>query len=212
MLPAAIVQFLPMPDGGHNWCYSQTSSMSDEQHGRIRLHETRYIRRLSLRWLHSGSWFTIAMGLSVNGVIALGIHYNVLNQERWYQYLGPLFLCIIGFPLGHMALVEIFNSVHLTLRKQQLQLRQGPIPTGIPRDLEVAQIQQFFAAEKDKVDMIGESITTYVLWVVLKNGKRIQLLDNLLGGQEAHFVEKCLESWLRIEDQPVPGEIPKDRT
>ena len=50
---------------------------------------------------------------------------------------------------------------------------------------------------------------SYSVQAVIKNGETIELISGLPSKDAALFIEQEIEKYLKIEDEPVRGELPR---
>jgi hypothetical protein len=65
-------------------------------------------------------------------------------------------------------------------------------------------VGQLYCKEKPGKSNSGP---TYQLSVVLKDGRKKDLLSNLDSPEIGFYIEHQIESWLNIQDRPVRGEL-----
>ncbi|MBI3926660.1 MAG: hypothetical protein HY319_14050 [Armatimonadetes bacterium] len=162
---------------------------------------------------------------------------QLVMQRRWFTpaILGLLFFCIawdsflvfwysialtqddvpwimIVFPIGHLAvgvgltytvLCGFFNKTEIRVDSGSLQVRHAPLPWPGQVSVPSRDLDQLFAVEK-----IGsKGSRSYELCALLKDGRRVKLLDNASSSDEALYIEQQVEKHLHIADRRMPGEI-----
>jgi hypothetical protein len=92
----------------------------------------------------------------------------------------------------------------MEVNDKTFKVHHKPLPWLGEVNVPIRDLMQLYCKEKRGS---GEnSNTTYILSAVLKNGRKIDVLSNLESPDVALFVERQVESWLRISDRPVLGE------
>jgi ribosomal protein S27AE len=122
-------------------------------------------------------------------------------------------LLVLVFPIAHLAvgvgltyttLAGFLNRTIMEVDGKTFKVHHKPLPWMGEVNVPIGDLLQLYCKEKRGS---GEnSNTTYILSAVLKNGRKIDVLSNLDSPDIALFVERQVESWLRITDRPVLGE------
>jgi ribosomal protein S27AE len=124
-------------------------------------------------------------------------------------------LMFILFPLGHLAvgawityttLAGFVNRTTIELNQGELSIWFEPLPWPGEKTLKAGEIKQLFCKEHTRRTKNGTA-TSYHLYAVTRDDHQLKLLTNLDSPDAAQFLEQQLESWMRIQDQPVVGEL-----
>jgi hypothetical protein len=97
------------------------------------------------------------------------------------------------------------NRSWLHVDREQFVVGHGPLPWLGNLRVPVTQVGQLYCKEKPGK---GNNDTSYQLSVVLKDGRKKDLLSNLDSPEIGFYIEHQIESWLKIPDRPVHGELP----
>jgi len=172
---------------------------------RIVVRETADSFELDYRWLSSEAWkflfaaiFWSSFGLFLSWAGGL--------SSWWAFALFLVFFLPPGFYLWYALVATLLNHSILRIRGAELHLRHAPLPWWGRLTLPVAEITQLYCkkfVQKTRYSMI----VNYEVWVLLRNGQSVRLLENVAQGNQALFIEQALENTLGISDQPVAGEL-----
>ncbi len=115
---------------------------------------------------------------------------------------------MIGLALLIFGIIQVarVNQTQLVVRDGRLRVTHGPVPWPGGRDLLARSIEQLYC---DLHEAGRNNPETYRVWAVLRGGKRVLLIGDLLLGTHALFLEQAVERTLGIVDRPVAGELPK---
>jgi hypothetical protein len=103
-------------------------------------------------------------------------------------------------------LAGFFNRTWLEINPQELCIWHGPLPWPGEKRIPISQLKQLYS--KSVIKKSSESSSTiFELHCITRDGHTQKLLSNLDSVETALFLEQQIERWLRIDDQPVPGEI-----
>lgn len=166
---------------------------------------------LTLTW-HWPRWRATAPLIFLVFFGGLLTFYSVLP---WKTTTVELIIVLTMFACATLFLLWIFlayrlNRTVVTIRDGQLCVSHGPIPWPGRRDLPAQTIRQLYSAMyHDHALRRGDGYTSYRLRAVLANGAELLLVHNLTAPEQALYFEQEIERYLEIEDQPVPGELPR---
>lgn len=129
--------------------------------------------------------------------------------------LFPLIHVGVGVWLTYYVLAGWLNRTHVYVGQGLLGVRHTPLPWPGKMNIETTDIRQLYAKEVTKIHRQPNSVTTtstiYEVRAVTRSGRNIKIISELETQEQAIFVEQQIEKYLRIEDLPVQGEIPKYR-
>ena len=112
---------------------------------------------------------------------------------------------LVGVGLTYFTLCLFVNSTTIRVRKE-LTVEHGPLPfpghVRLPRE----SIEQLFAKRRLSRGR-NSSSQHYEVHALLRSGAGRKLVSGLESEEHALFIEQELERHLRIEDEPVRGEI-----
>ncbi len=136
-----------------------------------------------------------------------GIAFSQENTP-WIMIVFPVAHLAVGVGMTYATLAGFLNRTTLEVEREDISLWHGPLPWFGGKDLKTADVKQFYTTEKYKQSKNG-GYNVYDLHVITQKGESMKLVGDLEDAQVALFFEQQLEAWLRIEDAPVRGELPR---
>lgn len=133
-------------------------------------------------------WYTAAL---------LSPHPNII------MLVFPVFHVAVGVFLTYTCLSMYVNSTVLTMTRQDVSIKHGPLKWPGNRTIPLNDVDQFYSEEIRG----SKGSRSYNLSVLLKSGAKERLLTGLSDAQSALFFEQQLEQWFGISDRPVEGEL-----
>jgi hypothetical protein len=136
--------------------------------------------------------------------------YSMVSQGApWIMILFPIGHVAVGVGLTYYTIAGFINSTFITINQQWLTVTHGPLPWLGNKRIDRTQVGQLYAEETRNQSTRGGTSFQYILNVVLQDNTKIKLLAGLSSPDAALFIEQAIEKYLRIEDRPVIGEMPK---
>jgi hypothetical protein len=123
--------------------------------------------------------------------------------------LFPVLHLMVGIWLMYYAICGFFNKTVIRANQYEISVRHVPLPWNGDKLVERACIQQLYILEQTKKHR-GSLIYSYDVQVMILDGRTVCLVKGLDTPEEALFIEKKIEQFLRIEDFPVEGEYAAD--
>jgi hypothetical protein len=120
--------------------------------------------------------------------------------------LFPILHVAVGAGLTYACLAGFFNRTVVAAENGVLRVRHGPLPWPGNVDWAVKDLRQFFVRSQTHRGKHG-SHETFEVVAVPVDGRQRPLLKRLPSQDQALFVEQEIERYLKIEDQPVSGEL-----
>jgi hypothetical protein len=115
----------------------------------------------------------------------------------------------LGIYVAYWALAEWVNTTTFTLAGGWLRMRHGPVPWPGAVDLPAAAIRQLYAHDFTMPQERGGDSHQYSVRVLLRDGTARTLMSNLRSPAATRYIERRLEAWLGLADEPVAGEMPR---
>ena len=171
--------------------------------------------QLQISW----QWFTLKAALwaafTVIWFLALGGYYaNILGPGGsaeaglvTQQILFTLGHVIVGLVVAYIAASGFLNTTTIRATHNSLRIQHSPLPW--PGNTTVDDIRQLYSKERVLRGKHGRRSYSYELHVITKGGEQRRLIDRLDEAAQALWLEQTLEEHLRIQDQPVPRELPR---
>lgn len=150
--------------------------------------------------------FLIPFALFWNGIV-IGMGVGIFAMGNWLFMLGYFFIphVWIGAFLVYLIASMLFNRTVVSVNRDRLQLRHGPVPWKNPKPIDVADLQQLYVKEKISHGKNGSS-ASYELHALLKDGSSQTLCKSQSDDNIPIALERMIEVHLGIRDQPVQGE------
>lgn len=118
----------------------------------------------------------------------------------------PVLHVAIGVGLTYFTIAGFVNTTAVTLDRGYLSVRHGPLPWPGKLDIDTVRFRQLYCEEKVSRGRNGVSYT-YDLKAVMSDGGRIKIMSGLDSPDVPLYMEQQMEEWLKIRDEPVPGEL-----
>ena len=120
----------------------------------------------------------------------------------------PLLHVAAGIFITYWTIAGFVNTTTLRIDPYRLRVTHHPLPWGRPVQLEVGDVHQLFCDEKVTRGKNGPSYT-YNLNALMRDGSRRKVVSGLDSPDLPVFLEQHAEEWMRIQDEPVAGELPR---
>lgn len=126
-------------------------------------------------------------------------------------------LGIVGFLFLYWAAANYLDSATITVTKQKVDVKRGPIPFLKDLTIEASNVSQVFHERRvinfrrrrwapDASAESGEYVR-YALGVITVDKREIILLKDIPSEGDANAIETEIERWLGIVDRPVEDEL-----
>ena len=138
-------------------------------------------------------WYTMAVGGDAPGPF------------RLFACIFPILHVAVGVGLTYFTIAGFLNRTVIEAADGMLTIRHGPVPWPGNHNIPTDDVDQLYCEEHISRTKNGTS-TTYRLHAVLKDGRKLKLLDSLEQPDQALFVEQQLENHLRIPNREIAGE------
>lgn len=163
---------------------------------------------MSYKWPTTHLFMFIPFTIAWNGFL-LGWYSIVLTipgAAKAPFLVFPLVHLVFGITMIHQCLKDLFNSTTVTVDRNTLSVKNGPIPAGGNCSVPVHDIEQLFCRD---IQVRGKkaSYDSYSLHAVLHGGLRRDLLSGQTDREVVVYMEWMIENYLNIENRPVPGEL-----
>jgi hypothetical protein len=128
------------------------------------------------------------------------------NGAPWIMVVFPILHVAVGVGITYSTLTGFLNRTVLEVTHDEISVWFEPLPWLGETRLKTAELKQFFSKQKISSGKNGPTYS-YELYAITRDNKQKKLLSNLDNPDVALFFEQQLESWLRIQDVPVAGEL-----
>ncbi len=132
--------------------------------------------------------------------MAIGTH------APWIFVVFPIAHLAVGIGITYSTLAGFFNRTTVELTRDALSVWYDPLPWFGEKTVKTGDLKQLFCTESGSNGKNGPTYS-YQLFAITRADRQVKLIGNLDSPDVALFFEQQLETWLRIEDVPVAGEI-----
>ena len=174
----------------------------------VRITRSEKSARIERRWWTPALLFMAVFTLVWDGFLLFWFGAVALGGAPLIFSLFPLVHVAVGVFLTYSTLAGFVNRTIVELTRDELAVWHEPLPWPGERTLKTADIKQLYCKESVRHSKNGARFT-YALCAVTQDNTEVKLLSNLTSPELARFFEQQLETWLRISDRPVLGELPK---
>ena len=163
--------------------------------------------RMELSW----RWFSLKylplafFCVAWDGFLCFWYSMAFSTGAPWIMIVFPIAHLAVGVGLTYTTLAGFLNRSYVVIDKDNFSVSHSPLPWLGNLRVPVSQVKQLYCKEKSGKQNSGP---TYQLSVILKDGRKKDLLSNLDSPEIGFYMEHQIENWLEIQDQPVRGEIP----
>jgi len=109
---------------------------------------------------------------------------------------------LIGLVLTYSLIAQIFNRTDIVIDQDYLDIHKYPIPWMGNKSIPVSSIKQLFV-KKSRMVKNGKVLYTHSLYAALPDRRKVKLLSREDDKEILHFLEKEIESVLKIEDRKM---------
>lgn len=117
----------------------------------------------------------------------------------------PIVHLAVGVGLTYTTLAGFLNHSHVVVDRDYFSVSHGPLPWLGSLRVPVTEVEQLYCKQKAGRQNRGPE---FQLSVILKGGRKKDLLSNLDSPEIGFYMEHQIETWLELPDRPVRGEIP----
>ncbi|MEX0867604.1 MAG: hypothetical protein WD030_09615 [Pirellulales bacterium] len=158
------------------------------------------------RWFTWGILFLAFFACFWNGFLIVW-HTLAIVQGAWFMSLFGVIHTAVGVGLAYSVLTGFLNSTVVRVGRGSIEVKHGPLPWRGNKTILSHDIEQLYCREKISQGKNGASYRYAVL--VVQQGRREVLLKGLENVEQALYIEQEIERFLKINDTPVVGEIPR---
>ena len=161
--------------------------------------------QLSWRWF---SWKYLPLAffcIAWDGFLCFWYSMALSMNAPWIMIVFPIAHLAVGVGLTYFTLAGFLNRSLVAIDRDSFSVSHGPLPWFGNLNVPVSQVEQLYCKEKTGKRNSGPE---FQLSVILKDGRKKDLLSNLDSPEIGFYMEHQIENWLNIPDQPVKGEIP----
>ena len=167
---------------------------------------------LSWRWFSPlKHLFMLVFAVGWNAFLLFWYTSAAGGDAPWLFYVFPLVHVAVGIGIGYGALAGVFNRTTITIERDTLSVRHGPLPWLGNREISKQDLQQLFCREKVAQRRGNNShggTISYEVHAQLGDSE-VKLIGGLSDARQAMYIEQLFETTLGIKDVRVAGELPK---
>lgn len=156
------------------------------------------------KWFTLSHLGTLLFALVWNGFTFFFYSMMMSGNVSIIILLFPVLHVMVGLWLLYYSLCGFLNKTVIRASQYEISVRHIPLPWSGDKVIERACIQQLYILEQTKKHR-GSVIHSYDVQVIVHDGRTVSLIKGLDTPEEALFIEKKIEHFLRIEDRPVEG-------
>ena len=128
-------------------------------------------------------------------------------------FLPILFLPLLALPiLGiYTAIAGFINKTIIKVDSKILQVTTAPLPWFGGNVFSSTDLKQLYIVEKGDINDLTLSNSTYKIMAKTRKGESVTILSRLRNVDTALYLEQQIEKFFSIKDEPVPGEMSREK-
>lgn len=161
---------------------------------------------IDISW-HWPRWMAIpfaAFAVAWDGFLIFFYQRLLESNAPLGTLLFPVLHVGAGVFITYFVLVVLLNRTVLQAGRGEITVRHGPLPVPGNRTLATHELAQLFCVERRG----SKGKISYDVMARLRSGREVKLVSGLMEERQARYLEQEVERHLRIENQPVTGELP----
>jgi hypothetical protein len=174
---------------------------------RVQVQDFGHSFEISRRWFSPMFLFLAVFCVFWNGFMLVW-HGIALASGAWFMSLFGLLHTAVGLGLLYFTVAGFINATVICVAQGMIDVRHGPLPWPGNKSLSVHDVSQLYCRETVQHNKNGTQCT-YEVMVLRQDNVRETLVKGLTDADQALYIEQELERHLRIQDQPVAGELPR---
>jgi hypothetical protein len=160
--------------------------------------------QIRYRWFR---WTVLLMALFCvvwDGFLVSWFLPSILRGAWEIALFGSLHAAV-GIGLTYATLAGFLNRTRIRTTGRRIRIDHGPLPWLGNRTIDAESVEQLFCRETRPMTRSTNRFS-YEVRALLKNGRQVSLVGNLVEPEEAAYVEQQIEGRLGIKDRPIAGE------
>ena len=134
--------------------------------------------------------------------------YTAIRQKAYIMALFGSLHGTVGLVMSYFVIAGYFNRTYIRISYDSIIVSHKPMPWFGQKSISRQGLRQLYSKEKINYGRGGDT-RLYSVQAIAKDGKIIELVSGLASSEEALFIEQEVERYLRLNDEPVRGEIPR---
>lgn len=165
---------------------------------------------LTIGWFSFQTVFLAFFAVFWNGFLlvwySIGIAGMLAGETGMvFMLLFPVLHVAAGVYVGYTAITGFVNSTTVTVDRNGIDVRHGPLPWPGNITIEAAKIDQLYVAPR-VITGKNTTRTVYDIVAIGPGGAEVTVLKALEDDRAALFMERRIEQWLGIEDRQIAGQ------
>src|SRR5262249_40917382 len=120
----------------------------------------------------------------------------------------PFVACaLVEIAFAYLTLAHLFNRTRVVVDGETIEVSHGPIPWPGGKKTELARLAQIFVHREVYGSTKKSRTVEFRVRAKTVGGDDVLLVNGPMHPDRALAIEATLEAYLRIEDEPVPGEV-----
>lgn len=132
-----------------------------------------------------------------------------ISQGQWPMALFGSIHGLVGVGLTYYTIAGYINKTYISVDSRAMTIEHAPLPFGKNKYIRSKDLKQLYSKEKVHHGKNGASFS-YEVHAVTATGSKIKIVSGLSNSDQALYIEQEIEKFLKIEDMPVRGEIPRE--
>ena len=157
-----------------------------------------------IKWFSPTIIFLIFFCIMWDGFMGFWF-YMAISKKLYPMALFGTIHGLVGLGLTYYVIAALFNKTIIFVDYDILTIKHKPFPFWGNKKVNAQDLKQLYVNQKISRNRHGAS-SSYEVHALTKSGKNIKLIA-LSNSEESLYIEQEIEKFLRIEDQPVKGEI-----
>ena len=162
---------------------------------------------IRFNWRRAGNSFNLMFGLFWNIFLAV-ITTVMVAVGNWPVLLLLIPFYLVGIYMIYLSVGYLVNTTTIFVDRHFIAVEHRPINFLVQRDKYYTpeETDQLFVKEESPGTKNGQQVLTYALFIRLKDGKEVRLIQNLHSADSARYLERQIEQYLGIENRRIAGE------
>jgi hypothetical protein len=123
--------------------------------------------------------------------------------------LSSALIVIVALLIVYYSLARVINTTRISVAPHRIDVRTGPLPLVRNCVLEKNDVDQLYVTRQVVGHRYYMTVTNYQVNVQRSDGSEVTLVRGLSSAEQGWFIEQKIESFFKIEDIPVEGEVDK---
>lgn len=162
---------------------------------------------IMVKWRDSGSFFTIIFAFFWNVFISVFVIALVMSgQYDMFLFLIPFIA--VGIYLIYAGIGYLINTTYITVDDERLAVEHKPINFLIQKDKYFLpeDIQQLYVKRYEVGKANEKPVYAFSVELMQKNRREVNLIKGLHSVEYARYIEREIETYLKIKDRSIDGE------